>query len=56
MGGVNNYSANFDKWFNDRFFGRDVFLRLNSYVFDYLRTHGNNRVLIGKDGWLYKRN
>lgn len=53
LGVGNNYGANFDKWFNDRFLWRDSFLSLNSYVFDYLRTHGNNRVLIGKDGWLF---
>ncbi|MBR5599186.1 MAG: hypothetical protein IKW39_04010 [Alphaproteobacteria bacterium] len=52
MGG-GNYGANFEKWFNDRFFGRDWLLSINSYAFDVLRTHGNDKVLIGKDGWLF---
>lgn len=48
-----NYGSKFEQWYNDRFFGRDILLDAYSYFMSYLKTRGNDRVLIGKDGWLF---
>lgn len=52
-GGGGNYGEKFEKWFNDRFFGRDFLVSLNSHIQNKLSTKGNEKVLIGKDGWLF---
>jgi len=50
MGGVNNYGANFDKWFNDRFFGREYLISL----YDKMKYSFNS--IIKNDKALYDKN
>ncbi len=50
---INNaYGANFEAWFNDRFFGRGKVI--SGYnKFKELFYEGNKKVLVGKDNWLF---
>lgn len=48
-----NYGSKFEQWYNDRFFGRNVLLDVHGDFMSYLKTHGNDRVLVGKNGWLF---
>lgn len=48
------YSTNFESWYNDRFFGRDVLINIWSFLEQKIsRSRGNKNGLIGKDGWLF---
>lgn len=48
------YNLDFEKWFNDRFFGREYLLSIY-YKIKYALAPlaGNRKVLVGKDGWLF---
>ena len=50
------YGTKFEQWFSDRFYGRDWLVSLHSKInWGYSKT-GNDRVLLGRDNWLfYKR-
>ena len=48
-----NFGRLYEQWFNDRFFGRDELIRINCYLKNYITKSGNNKVLVGKDGWLF---
>lgn len=49
-----NFGRDFNNWFTDRFFGRDILLKLNNLSF--VRggvLKGNSKVLPDKNGWLF---
>lgn len=48
-----NYGALFDKWFSDRFFGREALLNIHSFLDIDAAKKGNDRAIVGKDGWLF---
>lgn len=51
-----NYGNLFETWYSDRFFGRNFLIRLHNVINRGQSKTGNDRVLIGKDGWMfYKR-
>lgn len=56
-GKINNrYGNQFDDFFSDRFFCRDTFLHLYKDVKYFVApTAGSERVLIGKEGWLFSK-
>jgi hypothetical protein len=48
------YGKQFETWFNDRFNTRKKLIKLNEYIKQKLiPSRGNERVLIGKDGWFF---
>lgn len=48
------FGINFEKWYNDHFWGRDILINAYDYLRHIInRNRGNNKVLIGKDGWLF---
>lgn len=48
------YSTNFESWYNDRFLGRDFLINIWSFLEQKITPNrGNDKVLIGKDGWLF---
>ena len=48
------YGKDFEKWFNDRFWGRDFFIGLYSKVIlSFNNKMNNKKVFQGKDGWLF---
>jgi len=49
-----NLGEQFDKWFNDRFFGRRYLLALHNKI-NQLHNNGSKKVIVGKDGWLFYR-
>ncbi len=50
----NDYGKNFESYFNDRFFGRRVLIKANAKIQAFLLPNqGNDKVLIGKDDWLF---
>ncbi len=52
--GEGNYGVQFDAWYNDRFFGRDAMMGLyNEIKYAVAPMSGNDKVLVGKDGWLF---
>ncbi len=55
-GGVLNdkFGEQFEKWYNDRFGGRSWLISLYTQLKYYIAPQsGNNKVLVGKDGWLF---
>lgn len=48
-----NYGALFDKWFSDRFFGRDYLISLHSFLNFKSAQKGNSEVRVGLDNWLF---
>ena len=48
-----NYGQEFEKWFNDHFFGRESLILFNNYIHHHLSQRGNANILIGQDDWLY---
>jgi len=49
-----SYSLDFEKWFNDRFFGRKYLLDIYYKIkYTLAPLAGNRYVLVGKDGWLF---
>ena len=48
----NNYTKDFEKYFNDNFGFRDDLIRLKNQI-DYTFFHYSDEVLIGKDNWLF---
>ena len=48
-----NFGQQFEKWFNDRFAGRSKFIQIYDYLQRRLTNKGNDKVLIGDDGWLF---
>lgn len=49
-----SYGTGFEKWFNDRFFGRDFFIGLyNKVILFFNDKIDNEKVFQGKDGWLF---
>ena len=47
------YGTKFEQWFSDRFYGRDWLVSLHSKInWGYSKT-GNDRVLLGRDNWLF---
>ena len=52
--GVCDFGGQFDAWYNDHFFGRESLIKLYDYIKKLVPPmFGNNKVLIGKDGWLF---
>lgn len=50
----NNFGKDFETWYNDRFLGRKEFIKFHSQIMAKLNyRQGNDKVLIGKDGWLF---
>lgn len=47
------YGAKFDEWFSDRFYGREYLVKLHSLIGWGASKIGNDRVLCGKDNWLF---
>lgn len=47
------YGQQFEKWFNDRFFGRKNLIELYGKVVDKISLRGNNDVIVAKDNWLF---
>ena len=49
-----NYGTQFEAWYNDHFFGREAMIGLyNNIKYFISPTVGNDRILVGKDGWLF---
>lgn len=48
-----NYGALFDRWFSDRFCGRESLLKIHSFLDIDAAEKGNDSVIVGKDGWLF---
>lgn len=48
-----NYGSLFDKWYSDRFFCRKYLIRLHNYLGWGESRTGNERVALGKDGWMF---
>lgn len=53
--GWSGFWRGFEDAFNDRFFGRDELMRMHSEFLAMLGECGNEKVLVGSDGWLYYR-
>lgn len=52
-----NFNLDFENWFNDRFFGRTFILNSYYKLMSWLAPlAGNDKVLVGKDGWLFYKN
>jgi len=53
--GINNkFSKEFDSWFNDQYGFRDYLIKYSSLLHvKIFSTSPSNRVLLGKDGWLF---
>ena len=48
------YGTDFEKWFNDRFLGRDFFIGLyNKVVLSFNDKMDTEKVFQGKEGWLF---
>ena len=48
-----NFSQQFETWFNDHFAGRQKWVRFYDYLQRRLTNKGNDKVLIGDEGWLF---
>lgn len=49
-----DFGKNFEDWFNDRFFGRNDFIKIYNKIKTLLNPkQGNESVLIGNDGWIF---
>ena len=51
---LKNYLMGWQKWFNDRYAGRNLLIRLKTQL-DYSLFSYSDRVYIGRDGWLFYR-
>lgn len=53
---ASDFSKQFEAWFNDRFLGRDDFIKIYNFM-DYKINNKmeNEKALGGKDGWLYTK-
>lgn len=51
----NDFGKHFESWFNDRFLGRDILIKLYKRVFEGLNQNYNGaKVVVNKgDGWFY---
>ena len=50
----NSYGEQFNEWFSDHFFGRDMMMNIYQNIRYMIAPNmGNNNVLVGKDGWLF---
>lgn len=47
------YGRQFEKWFNDHFFGRNWFISFYNGIQNAIGGKGNKKVLIGQQDWLY---
>ena len=48
------FGSLFEKWFNDRFWGREWLIDLNTFIISKFNgLQGNEKVLVGRDGWLF---
>ena len=47
------YGRQFEKWFNDHFFGRDMLISLYMNIQKVVDGKGNNHVMVGSKNWLY---
>jgi len=56
MGGGNNYGANFEKWFNDRFFGREELHFINSKLVS-INSVLENKIFFydKKSNWIFHK-
>ncbi len=53
-GGLNkNYLSDLSSWINDRFFLRQEMITLDNLVTAALGASGEEKVIVGKDGWLF---
>ena len=52
----NKFGAQFDAWFNDRFYLRDTLLNLHGKSMGAAGQGGNSHVLIGEENWLFAAN
>ena len=52
--GINlQYGKQFERWFNDRFLGRNILIKLNNDIHQYInKYYGNNKAQMLEDGWL----
>lgn len=48
-----NYGALFDAWYSDRFWGRDSLIVLHHWLGWGQSKKGNDRVSLGRDGWMF---
>ena len=48
-----NYGQQFEQWFNDHFYSREKIIRFHDYIQRSITKRGNDKVLIGKDNWLF---
>src|SRR5262245_60949078 len=54
--GLNRFTAEFEKYFNDRLGGREFLLSCQATAkADWLRVSPTPQVIIGRHGWLYLR-
>ena len=52
--GINfKFGQQFEQWFNDRFFGREILIFLHDRARNKIEAKGNANVLLGRKGWLY---
>lgn len=48
------YGTDFEKWFNDRFFGRSLMLNVDTYFVKLVNNHfAKGDTYIGKDNWMF---
>lgn len=50
------YFSQIERWFNDRFFGRDFLIALSDNIKTFFDDRGSERVLRGEDDWLFYKN
>lgn len=51
---ISDFPKNFERYFNDRFGGRTLLVRLNNCIqVQWLKVSPLKSVLVGKDGWLF---
>lgn len=48
-----NYGQQFEQWFNDHFYARNKLISFHDYLQRIITNRGNDKVLIGKDNWLF---
>jgi len=52
--GIDTYPMRFEGYFNDRFGYRKLMVQTNNRVkYDVFRVSGSDKVIVGKDGWLF---
>jgi len=54
LSGFVNYKSEYEKYFNDNFGLRNFLIRINNYIdIKIFKTISKERVVVGKNGWLY---